>query len=160
MGRQVSFESNGKAGTAIIDSIGARHTRIKIDDLAFECELVQKTGNAVFLRVGSHTITVHEVSKGEYVIGSRLITVSGRQQVTANRSEAENAGILKAVMPGMVVKIMVQQGQEVETGTPVLVLEAMKMENEVKSLGKGKVKAIRVNVGDTVDTGAVLVEFE
>jgi biotin carboxyl carrier protein len=63
-------------------------------------------------------------------------------------------------MPGLVVRIMVEPGQEVAAGTSLVVLEAMKMENELKAEQAGRVVAVRVAPGDTVDTGAVLVELE
>jgi len=160
MGREIRIESNKEKKTAIIDSIGARHARIAVNNIAFECELVQRSGSNMVLRVGTRTIMVHEVRRGEYVIGSRVIRVSDRQQDAQNNGSQGKTDKLNAVMPGMVVKILVQEGDEVKHGTPLLVLEAMKMENEVKSPGEGRVKTIRVHTGETVDTGALLVEFE
>lgn len=66
---------------------------------------------------------------------------------------------LKAPMPGLIVGINVQTGDEVKKGDSLLILEAMKMENVLKSPGNGHVKAIRVAKGDRVEKGQVLVEF-
>jgi biotin carboxyl carrier protein len=70
------------------------------------------------------------------------------------------AGVLKAPMPGLVVRVQVELGQRVSVGTPLVVLEAMKMENELKASASAVVKALRVGAGDTVEKGQVLVEFE
>ena len=67
---------------------------------------------------------------------------------------------IKAPMPGMVLDIMVEPGQEVVHGDALLVLEAMKMENVIKSPGEGVIKAIKVEKGKAVDKGEVLIELE
>jgi len=70
------------------------------------------------------------------------------------------AGVLKAPMPGLVVRVQVQPGEKVATGAPLVVLEAMKMENELKAGAPGVVKSVRVAPGEAVEKGQVLVEFE
>jgi biotin carboxyl carrier protein len=64
---------------------------------------------------------------------------------------------VKAPIPGMVVKILVQADEEVEEGQPLAILEAMKMENEIRAPRAGTVKQIDVGPGDRVDQGAVLL---
>jgi len=70
------------------------------------------------------------------------------------------AGVLKAPMPGLVVRVQVQPGEKVAAGDPLVVLEAMKMENELKAGAPGVVKSVRVAPGEAVEKGQVLVEFE
>ena len=67
---------------------------------------------------------------------------------------------LQAPMPGRILQLFVQVGQEVQMGDSILSLEAMKMENVLKSDGIGIVKNIHVDLGNVVDKGAVLIEFE
>jgi biotin carboxyl carrier protein len=67
---------------------------------------------------------------------------------------------ITAPMPGKVIEIMVAVGEEVLEYQEVLVLEAMKMENAIPSPVAGKVKAIKVNPGDTVAAKQVLMELE
>lgn len=69
------------------------------------------------------------------------------------------AGAVKAPMPGRVVKALVAEGDEVAAGQPVIIVEAMKMENEVAAAGAGVVQRIVVSAGDTVDAGTLLVEI-
>jgi propionyl-CoA carboxylase alpha chain len=66
------------------------------------------------------------------------------------------AGGLVAPMPGKVVKVLVAEGQEVTAGSPLLVLEAMKMEHTVRAADTGFVRALHVAVGDQVDTDRLL----
>ena len=67
---------------------------------------------------------------------------------------------IKAPMPGLVFKIVVAEGQTITKGEPVLILEAMKMENVLKSPGDGVVKSIKVQIGAAVEKGQVLVVLE
>jgi acetyl/propionyl-CoA carboxylase alpha subunit len=68
--------------------------------------------------------------------------------------------VLKAPMPGLVLRIQVQPGQQVAAGGGLVVLEAMKMENELKSATAVVVKSLRVQPGEAVEKGQVLIEFE
>ncbi len=67
---------------------------------------------------------------------------------------------IKAPMPGLVVSIDVKKGQEIKAGDSVIVLEAMKMENVLKSPVDGVIKNIKAIEATTVDKNAVLIEFE
>jgi pyruvate carboxylase subunit B len=62
-------------------------------------------------------------------------------------------------MPGLVLRVEVEAGQIVEAGTGVVVLEAMKMENEIKAPAPGVVKVVHVSEGQAVDKGVPLVEI-
>lgn len=66
---------------------------------------------------------------------------------------------LKAPMPGLVLRILVAVGDTVAVGSPLLALEAMKMENELKAASAGQVVAIRVTQGQAVEKGQVLLEL-
>jgi len=67
---------------------------------------------------------------------------------------------LKSPMPGRILKFSVEIGDEVTTGTPLLTLEAMKMENVIKAEGEGKVKAIVKDKDAVVEKGELIIEFE
>ncbi|MCJ8275523.1 MAG: biotin/lipoyl-binding protein [Bdellovibrionales bacterium] len=67
---------------------------------------------------------------------------------------------LTSGMPGKIVKVMVSEGEEVDEGTPLLIMEAMKMENEMKAAQPGKIKKILVQAGDNVEAGASLIQFD
>lgn len=67
---------------------------------------------------------------------------------------------IEAPMPGLVLDVLVQAGKEVEAGEPLLILEAMKMENVIKAAGDGTVKEIKVKAKDAVDKNQVMITFE
>jgi biotin carboxyl carrier protein len=67
---------------------------------------------------------------------------------------------LVAPMPGMIVRITVQVGDRVQAGQGLVVMEAMKMENELRATAAGTVKAVLAEVGTAVEKGAVLLELE
>ena len=66
---------------------------------------------------------------------------------------------LVAPMPGLVVKVLVEEGTRVEAGQAMVVIEAMKMENELKAASAGVVVAVRVRQGEAVEKGAMLVDL-
>ena len=70
------------------------------------------------------------------------------------------ANTITAPLPGLIWDILVKEGQQVEANEPLLVLEAMKMQNEIFSDFAGVVTSIPVKKGDTVNSGDVLVEIE
>lgn len=74
-------------------------------------------------------------------------------------SRAQAPAALKAPMPGLVVKVHVQPGQEVAAGASLVALEAMKMENELRARGPGVVAKVLVAPGETVEKGTILVTF-
>jgi len=69
------------------------------------------------------------------------------------------ATALKAPMPGLITRVLVKEGDPVTPGMPLIVMEAMKMENELRSPGAGIVKSVRVRPGEAVEVGAELITF-
>ncbi len=67
---------------------------------------------------------------------------------------------IKAPMPGLIREVQVAQGQSIQEGDPVLILEAMKMENVIKSPASGIIKEVQIKSGDAVEKGAVMIVFE
>ncbi|PHN94725.1 acetyl-CoA carboxylase biotin carboxyl carrier protein subunit [Maribacter sp. 6B07] len=67
---------------------------------------------------------------------------------------------VKAPMPGLIVDVLVEVGQEVIEGTPLLVLSAMKMENVILAQGEGVIKSVEVKKDDAVEKGHLIIEME
>jgi|SRR5690606_14985800 len=74
-------------------------------------------------------------------------------------SKTQKIEPIKAPMPGLVLKVMVEEGQAIKKGQPVLILEAMKMENVFKASADAVVKSIKINAGQAVEKGEVLIEL-
>ncbi len=72
---------------------------------------------------------------------------------------SNNEGELTVKMPGKVIKILVEVGEEVKSGQSVVILEAMKMENEIKCGKDGQIKAIHIKQGDNLEQGIVMMEI-
>ncbi len=78
----------------------------------------------------------------------------------ADIGEAAAASRIVAPMPGTVTRILAEPGDDLSRGAPLLVLEAMKMEHTLRAPGDGRLKAIKCAVGDFVQEGAELADFE
>ena len=79
--------------------------------------------------------------------------------LTSTGDRRSGPAALKAPMPGLVVRVQVEVGQRVTAGTPVIVLEAMKMENQLKAPSAAVVTAVHVSAGEAVEKGRVLLEL-
>lgn len=97
--------------------------------------------------------SIYEVQvKDQY---DQLLKQLGLDSLAANKITE-----IKAPMPGLVLNAMVQPGDVVKKGDSLLVLEAMKMENILKSAAEGTVKKVLVNKGDKVEKNQILIQFE
>lgn len=74
--------------------------------------------------------------------------------------QVPNPKMINAFIPGIIREITVKRGQNVKEGDKLLILEAMKMKNTLTSLRTGTIKEIRVEIGDMVYKGQLLIEFE
>ena len=82
------------------------------------------------------------------------------RELSGAGKEASGPAPLLAPMPGMIVRVAVQVGDTVEPGQSLVVMEAMKMENELRATSAGTVKAVLAQPGTAVEKGAVLLELE
>ncbi len=140
----------------------------KIDGRSFALDVTSIQTNVLSLLVDGKS---HEV-KQDIIAGETTIVV-GHQQFSAivrdprsfrsrRRSEASGSGPRKitAPMPGKVVRVLVKIGESVDAGQGVVIIEAMKMQNELKSPKKGVVKKLHAPEGVLVEAGQTLVEIE
>ena len=102
----------------------------------------------------------------EIKVNNNIYTISAKDQYDVlldklGLSSLNSAKIseVKAPMPGLVLKIMVTEGDEVKKGDNLFVLEAMKMENIIKSPADVVVKTVKIKPGDKVEKGQVLLQF-
>ena len=146
--------------------------RVAVDGEALTADLAQVAGTPV--RRLSVNGTSHRVvaQRGEtrglwdlHVDGYSVIAEVVDERTRAIRAltarSAATAGPrpVRAPMPGMVLKVEVQPGEKVRAGQGVVIIEAMKMENELKAEAAGVVTRVSVAAGTAVNKGAVLIEF-
>lgn len=126
------------------------------------------------LLIDDHSLEVDVRSNGSSTVtGERMIFLRGHDVPVIVEDYAlaqmrKAAGISAAVkaelhftapMPGLVVQIRVEPGQQVNVGDPLVVIEAMKMENVLRAKTSGMVKTVPVTIGNSVEKGDTLVEF-
>src|SRR5262249_53667039 len=159
--------------------IGEQRHRVELvrSGSAWRCRLDGREFplDAVFVREGVLSILVdgksYEVKQESTGVENNIVVGFERFRATVRdprsfrsrrRGDDTGEGIRKvsAPMPGKVVRILAGAGTEVESGQAVLVIEAMKMQNELKSPKRGKVKKINVREGAAVEAGQVLAEIE
>ena len=97
-------------------------------------------------------------NKYEVVISSPLDQLLSTMGMTLNSSQQIKD--IKAPMPGLILDIMVEVGQEIAKGDALLILEAMKMENVIKADGEGIIKKIEVKKGESVEKGFIIIVME
>ena len=101
-----------------------------------------------------------KINHSEYLISKKGPLDELIAQLGLDKVKVRKLSQLKSPMPGRIVAISISVGDEIEVGDSLLTLEAMKMENVLKSEGVGIVKSIEVKTDQVVDKGAVLVTFE
>ena len=119
---------------------------------------------------GHYQVTVNgksfefRVANGQVHEGPRLLDLEVRRArpelVRKNAGGRKADGRIKPPMPGKVVEVKVKEGQEVAEGDVLLVLEAMKMQNDLKAPMAGKVAKVHVSDGSNVEASTVLVELQ
>lgn len=82
------------------------------------------------------------------------------QEMGLLATTSQKVNSIKAPMPGLIVEILVEEGQEISEGSPLLILSAMKMENIILSQGVGIVKSIMIKKDDAVEKGQLIIEME
>lgn len=98
-----------------------------------------------------------DVNGREYKVEARDPRAAGRH---GRHTVGEGRQNISAPMPGKLIRLLVGEGDAVHAGQGLAVVEAMKMQNEVKAPREGRIVAVRAKAGDTVTAGAVLVTIE
>jgi biotin carboxyl carrier protein len=139
--------------------------RVRVGERWVEADLVSIGPNVHSLRLDDgtqfpvahhHEGTTHEIS-----LGGSTVTVEVIDPLAAKRRRREDemgtGGHVKAPMPGRVVRVLVAKGDTVAKGAGLLILEAMKMENEIHAPADGTIEELFVTPGQTVEAGAELL---
>ena len=116
--------------------------------------LILSNGKVQEARVDGDTVTIAGIRYSNVVVDPR------KWNPAASAGQAQGRANIKAPMPGKVVRVLVQPGDNVEAGQGVIVVEAMKMQNELKSSRAGEVVEVHAKENDTVEAGTLLVVIE
>jgi biotin carboxyl carrier protein len=160
----VTLPAGEEIAVDLVQRPGGR-TDVLVEGQTVEVDAIDAEG-AVNVRVGDRVFDLWLERCGTKVgfvgSGRRAVALveSDRSRIAAAASRPGARGGCRVIapMPGRVVKLMVKEGDSVAAGAPVIVVEAMKMENELIAEAEGVVTQIHVSQGATVDSGALLVE--
>jgi biotin carboxyl carrier protein len=139
----------------------------RLDGREIPVDAVLARADVLSLRIGNRAFEVkceRVGSETHFWVGSERFAVEVRDPRSlrgrVRASDEQGPKKLTAPMPGKVVRILAAQGAEIEAGAGVVVVEAMKMQNEVKSPKKGTIQRILVSTGTAVNAGDVLAIVE
>lgn len=102
--------------------------------------------------------TMHQISLADSIIHVDITDPLSLKR-KGREDELGAGGVIRALMPGRIVRVMIKKGDSVRKGASLLVLEAMKMENEIQALADGVVDQVFVEAGQTVESGTELVHL-
>ena len=153
----------------------SRQLEITLEDVAYQVEIegekvlvngrpfaVTVDGDAARVDGIAHTVVIKDqqaIFDGiAYPFQARWAGVE-KKAARADAAPAAGEGAVTAIMPGKIMSVLVEVGDQVAEGDVVCVLEAMKMENELHAHKSGQVKAVHVSPGDDVEMNAALVEI-
>ncbi len=156
---QITFEQNGERLTADIDG---RQYEIEASQPEPNVYLFKLDGKIYefFVSPNVNAIEPFKVSTGNHSLEIKIIDPKRLRGSGATAGETDGAAEIKTAMPGKLVRVLVNIGTEVLKGDGILVVEAMKMQNEMKAPKDGTVKEIRFAEGATVNAGDVLAIIE
>jgi pyruvate carboxylase subunit B len=153
--REVLLEGEGEEIRATVDGKAHRLVLREVDGLGQFAALVDGA---------SFAVSVDGEGEGRLRIGLEgegyAVSVEDERERASHAAEAraDDAGprIVRSVIPGIVVALLAKEGEEVEADAPLLLLEAMKMQNEIRAPAAGRLERFHVRPGETVGAGAPL----
>jgi biotin carboxyl carrier protein len=146
-----STEVNGKTMNWDLKWISERKIHLIRNHQSIEAELISidKESKTIQIRLNNKTSTLQLKDRFDLLL----------EKLGMNNTSSGVVKDIKAPMPGLILELKVKPGDEVKKGDVVLILEAMKMENIIKAPGDGIVKAVKVNLKQSVEKNQVLIQF-
>ncbi|GAA4334023.1 acetyl-CoA carboxylase biotin carboxyl carrier protein subunit [Mucilaginibacter gynuensis] len=141
----------GSAVNADIKQINANAYHIIKDNASYNVEVISFDVVAKTAEIKVNNNTYHITAKDQFDLLLEQLGLSDLNSVKVSE--------IKAPMPGLVLKVFVTEGDEVKKGDNLFVLEAMKMENIIKSPADVTVRSIKLKPGDKVEKGQILILF-
>ncbi len=141
-----------------------------VGDTAYAIDVLERTPDHVILRMNGRVYDIllkRNRKEGEVLVNGKACYVQVEdlrlqqlRQLSGARSDDAGPLQISAPMPGLVLKILVQEGQQVQRRDGLVIIEAMKMENEIRAERSGVVKRIEVQEGQAVDKNQLLLQLE
>ena len=153
--REVEVERHG---TGYRVRIGDRWMDVDLANVGNYVRSLRMEDGTQFSLVHHRDGSMHEITLGGATLHVEIIDPSAARR-RGHDDHLGASGTVKALMPGRVVRVLVEKGDAVKKGTGLLILEAMKMENEIQAPADGTVDDIFVNAGQTVEAGTDLVHI-
>ncbi len=148
-----------------LDAAGDGPIKVSVGDLAFNVSAEFIGQEEIILSIDGRifNVIIHSNSSSHSVfVNGRLFRVERRTGLAMLREGRARRGKkdVKITMPGRVIQVVRTAGDEVKEGEPVLVIEAMKMQNEIKAPRSGRLTKVNFDTGDYVEAGSILFTIE
>ncbi|HLZ16786.1 MAG TPA: acetyl-CoA carboxylase biotin carboxyl carrier protein subunit [Cyclobacteriaceae bacterium] len=155
-----SFEVTKSEESILIDGDPFQWDLVKISEGYFHILYKNKSYRAEVVRADRATKTFHlKINNNLQVVEVKDKFDLLLEKMGMTNGSAAKINHIKAPMPGLVIDLRVRAGDAVKAGDPLLILEAMKMENILKVAAEATVRTVKVKKGDSVEKGQVLIEF-
>jgi|MTBAKSStandDraft_2_1061841.scaffolds.fasta_scaffold04235_11 biotin carboxyl carrier protein len=148
--KEITLEINGKEYKVKVQEFGAEKARLSVNGTEYTVGL-KDLGEPKALDIRPAAPPVKRASAAP---------AAKEGDSLRKPKEVVGSGHVTAPLPGLILEILVKEGDKVKAGEDVLIMEAMKMENEVQSPQEGTVKEIKVRRGDSVYEGDILIVLE
>ena len=149
-GSGVSAEINGRSYKLELRDLGTSEYLLINGNTTYNCRIEETLNHPDLIKVSLRGVT--------YAV--RFTDPKRLRSAQSGAEQDKGTARIMAPMPGKVVRVLVEAGAEVEAGAGIMVVEAMKMQNEMKSPKRGRVVSIDAEVGSTVNAGDVLAVIE
>ena len=160
---------NDELEVTVVKKSEAEYT---LDGKNVELDLLQIANNRYHILLNNKSYTVETVGfdqeqkTGKILVNNRLYEVKLKDETDlllekygVETQSKKTINEIKSPMPGLVIKVIVEPGNAIDKGQPLLVLESMKMENVIKAQGNGIIDTVHCKVGDTVEKNQLLIKL-
>lgn len=143
---------DGKSFAWDIVQVTDGYFHILHNNKSYKAEVVKsdRATKAFTIKINNHIHTVEVKDKFDLLL----------EKLGMSSAAGSKVNNVKAPMPGLIIDVKIKTGDSVKINDPLLILEAMKMENVLKSPGEGIVKSVTVKKGDKVEKNQILIEFQ
>ncbi|TAH20415.1 MAG: biotin/lipoyl-binding protein [Cytophagales bacterium] len=146
-----SLRINGEPLVWDIEKMGEDEFHILYQDRSYSAEIVKAdyAEKSFTVKINGNTYQLAAQDRFDLLL----------EKLGMGKAVSQKLNDLKAPMPGLIMEVLVKEGDVVKKGDSLLILEAMKMENIIKSAGEGTIKAVKIQKGERVEKNHVLINF-